>query len=205
MNIIGFLVASVLLTLMPGPDIIFVITQSISQGKKAGILTALGLSTGIIVHTTAASLGISLILYESATAFNILKYLGAAYLIFLGIQAIFERNKNNFKLGNAPSKEYKKLFKKGILMNILNPKVSLFFLAFLPQFVSANSKNPSLEMMFLGIIFMIQGVIIFSLISILAEKLSERIMKNPKISKAVNWIKAFVFLFIGVSLALGSR
>ncbi|MBI9039344.1 MAG: LysE family translocator [Bacteroidales bacterium] len=205
MNIIGFLGASVLITLMPGPDIIFVITQSISQGKKAGILTALGLSTGIIVHTTAASLGISLILYESATAFNILKYLGAAYLIFLGIQAILERNKNNFKLGNSPSQEYKKLFKKGILMNILNPKVSLFFLAFLPQFVSANSKNPSLEMMFLGLIFMFQAIIIFSLISILAERLSEKLMKNPKISKTVNWIKASVFLLIGINLALGSK
>jgi len=205
MNIIGFLGASVLLTLMPGPDIIFVITQSISQGKKAGILTALGLSTGIIVHTTAASLGISLILYESATAFNILKYLGAAYLIFLGIQAILERNKNNFKLGNSSSQDYKKLFKKGILMNILNPKVSLFFLAFLPQFVSSNSKNPSLEMMFLGLIFMIQGVIIFSIISILAERLSEKLMKNPKISKTVNWIKASVFLLIGINLALGSK
>ena len=205
MNIIGFLGASVLLTLMPGPDIIFVITQSISQGKKAGILTALGLCTGIIVHTTAASLGISLILYESATAFSILKYLGAAYLIFLGIQAILQRNKDSFNLGNTPSQEYKKLFKKGILMNILNPKVSLFFLAFLPQFVSANSKNPSLEMMFLGFLFMIQAIIIFSLVSILAEKLSEKLMKNPKISKAVNWIKASVFLFIGINLALGSK
>ena len=143
-----------------------------------------------------------MILYESATAFNILKYLGAAYLIFLGIQAILERNKDSFKLGNAPLQEYKKLYKKGILMNILNPKVSLFFLAFLPQFVSSNSKNPSLEMMFLGFLFMFQAIIIFSIVSILAEKLSEKLMKNPKISKTVNWIKASVFLLIGLSLAL---
>ncbi|MCK5074871.1 MAG: LysE family translocator [Calditrichia bacterium] len=202
MNILGFLGASVILTLMPGPDIIFVITLSITQGKKSGILTALGLVTGLIAHTTAASLGLSIILYESAVAFQIVKYLGAAYLIYLGIIAIKERNKNVLKINNKAKHENRKLYRRGILMNILNPKVSLFFLAFLPQFVSADSKNVSMDMMFLGLLFMAQALIVFIIVSILAHKLSEKLVQNPKASKIINWIKASVFLIIGIQIAV---
>ncbi|MCK5077845.1 MAG: LysE family translocator [Calditrichia bacterium] len=202
MNLLAFIGASVILTLMPGPDIIFVITLSITQGKKSGILTALGLVTGLIVHTTAAALGLSIILYESALAFQIVKYLGAAYLIYLGIIAIRERNKNALQINRNAKYENKKLYRRGILMNILNPKVSLFFLAFLPQFVSADSSNVSLEMMFLGIIFMVQAIIVFTIVSILAHKLSEQIVKNPKVAKVINWVKASVFLIIGIQIAI---
>ncbi len=202
MNLLAFIGASVILTLMPGPDIIFVITLSITQGKKSGILTALGLVTGLIVHTTAAALGLSIILYESALAFQIVKYLGAAYLIYLGIIAIRERNKNALQINRNAKYENKKLYRRGILMNILNPKVSLFFLAFLPQFVSADSSNVSLEMMFLGIIFMVQAIIVFTIVSILAHKLSEKIVKNPKVAKVINWVKASVFLIIGIQIAI---
>ena len=202
MNLLAFIGASVILTLMPGPDIIFVITLSITQGKKSGILTALGLVTGLIVHTTAAALGLSIILYESALAFQIVKYLGAAYLIYLGIIAIRERNKNALQINRNAKYENKKLYRRGILMNILNPKVSLFFLAFLPQFVSADSSNVSLEMMFLGIIFMVQAIIVFTIVSILAHKLSEKIVKNPKVVKVINWVKASVFLIIGIQIAI---
>jgi threonine/homoserine/homoserine lactone efflux protein len=205
MNIIGFLGAAVLLTLMPGPDIIFVISQSISNGKKSGVFIALGLCTGLIVHTTAASLGVSLILYKSALAFEILKYLGAGYLIFLGIQSILQRNKELIRTDTMTRVESGSLYRKGILMNILNPKVSLFFLAFLPQFVVPGSISPSLQMFFLGALFIIQALIVFSIVSFAADKFTGRIMQNPKFSGAVTWIKSSIYFTIGINLALAKR
>lgn len=205
MNLVEFILASVILTLMPGPDILFVITQSVSQGKKSGIIFALGLCTGLIAHTAAAAFGISIILYNSAILFSILKYLGAAYLIYLGIMAIINRKKEVFDLDLSNKKQTKRLYSRGILMNILNPKVSLFFLAFFPQFVSADAAmKVSVQMLILGVIFMIQAIIIFTLVAILADKLAHRLVKNPKISKTVAWVKASVFLIIGVEIAINS-
>ena len=112
---------------MPGPDILFVITQSITRGKKAGIIFACGLCTGLIAHTAAVSLGLSLILYNSPVAFSVLKYMGAAYLIYLGVKSYIHRKENSLALPTAAGVEYK-LYRKGILMNILNPKVLLFFI-----------------------------------------------------------------------------
>ncbi|MBN2892627.1 MAG: LysE family translocator [Bacteroidales bacterium] len=205
MNIIEFAIASILLTLMPGPDIIFVITQSVTQGKKSGIIFAFGLCTGLIFHTSAAALGISLILYNSATLFQIVKYLGATYLIYLGIMAIIHRKKEVFDLDLSNKKVTKRLYSRGILMNILNPKVSLFFLAFLPQFVNTDSMiKATNQMLILGIIFIVQAIIVFTLVSILADKLAHRLVKNPKISKIVAWTKALVFLVIGIEIAINN-
>jgi len=178
MNLIQFTFASILLTLMPGPDIIFVVTQSVTQGKKSGIMIALGLCTGLIFHISAAALGLSLLIYNSEIAFTILKYIGAAYLIYLGILALVDRNKNSFDLDFKDKKEVKKLYSKGILMNILNPKVSLFFLAFMPQFIKTDQANISLQIIILGLIFIIQAILIFIAVSYLADKLASKLLKN---------------------------
>ncbi|MDA3872008.1 MAG: LysE family translocator [Candidatus Marinimicrobia bacterium] len=196
-NLLYFLTAAVMLTILPGPDMLFVIAQSISLGKKAGIAVALGLCTGLVFHTIAAAFGISIIIYNSDVAFMILKYFGVAYLIFLAFMALKESTINlniNWQINKIH------LYRKGILMNLLNPKVLLFFLAFLPQFVNQNSVNVSLQMIFLGIIFIIQAIIVFSIVSVLASKISEKLITNKKFAKYLKWIKAGILLSIGISL-----
>lgn len=199
MNILGFLSAAILLTLMPGPDILFVITQSITRGKKAGIIFACGLCTGLIAHTAAVSLGLSLILYNSPVAFSVLKYMGATYLIYLGVKSYIHRKENSLALPSATGVEYK-LYRKGILMNILNPKVLLFFIAFFPQFVSPATENPAGELLILGLLFMAQGIVIFSLVALLADRLSRRLMQNARFSLIMHIIESLVYFAIGISL-----
>ena len=184
---------------MPGPDILFVITQSITRGKKAGIIFACGLCTGLITHTAAVSLGLSWILYNSPVAFSVLKYMGAAYLIYLGVKSFIHRKENSLALPTVAGVEYK-LYRKGILMNILNPKVLLFFIAFFPQFVSPAAENPAGELLVLGLLFMAQAIVIFSLIALLADRLSRRLMQNVHFSLIMHIIESLVYFVIGISL-----
>jgi threonine/homoserine/homoserine lactone efflux protein len=199
-----FIAASAALTFLPGPDILFVLTQSISQGKIAGVATATGLCTGILVHTSAAALGISALIYKSALAFEIVKYAGAAYLLYLAWQALRESGE---LISSVPVRETNTfaLYRRGIFMNVLNPKVALFFLAFLPQFVNAESGNVSMQMVFLGIVFLIQAWLIFSAISVFAGTIGDKIVKKPGIGKYINWGKAGIFTVIGVKLALSHK
>jgi threonine/homoserine/homoserine lactone efflux protein len=203
-QLIYFIAASAALTFLPGPDILFVLTQSISQGKMAGVATATGLCTGILVHTSAAALGISALIYKSALAFEIVKYAGAAYLLYLAWQALRESGE---LVSSTPVKETNTfaLYRRGIFMNVLNPKVALFFLAFLPQFVDLESGNVPLQMIFLGIVFLIQAWIIFSAISVFAGTIGDKIVKKPGIGKYINWGKAGIFTLIGVKLALSHK
>ncbi|MDW7730965.1 MAG: LysE family translocator [Methanolobus sp.] len=202
-QLVYFVAASVALTLLPGPDIIFVLTQSISRGKMAGIATASGLCTGLLFHTTAAALGVSAILYRSALAFSILKYAGAVYLLYLAFRALKEGEE--LISSNAPEeRNLSLLYRRGIFMNLLNPKVSLFFLAFLPQFVNLEAESVSSQMLFLGIVFLIQALAVFFLISVFAGYIGIRIMERPGIGRYVNRAKAGIFSVIGLELALSS-
>ena len=199
MNIGGFITAAVLLTLMPGPDILFVLTQGITRGWKAGVVFAAGLCTGLIAHVTAVSLGVSVLLMSSPTAFLALKFAGAAYLLYLAVKAFRARRENSFRLeeGKAFSG---KLYRKGILMNLLNPKVILFFLAFFPQFVAPDAARPVLQMLLLGLIFMVQAFVIFSLVAVLAGRLARPLMSHPRIALWVHVVEAFIYAAIGVSI-----
>ncbi|WP_369903238.1 LysE family translocator [Bacillus manliponensis] len=203
-NLIAFVFAAMLLTLMPGPDILFVLAQSMTQGKKAGIMTALGLCTGITVHTLAAALGISAIFYHSTTAFQIVKYAGAIYLLYLAWQAFKERKEG---IGEQASVtlNYSALYKKGIFMNILNPKVSLFFLAFLPQFVTPSAGQVPMQMIILGILFMMQAIVIFTIVSFLAGAIANKLLKKPKVATYINWSKIVLFTCLGLRLALTEK
>ena len=203
MNIPGFIGASILLTLMPGPDILFVITQSLSQGKKTGIIIALGLCTGLIIHTTVAGVGLSYVLYTSQWLFKTIKYLGVAYLLYLGIITIFEQTSDSQEF-NSSNKNEKNLYVRGILMNLLNPKVSFFFLAFLPQFIHSDSDNYSFQMIILGLIFTIQAIIIFSLVSISADVLFRNFLTRKNMTAGFKWIKALVFFIIALSIIIES-
>lgn len=201
--IISFVVASVLLAIMPGPDNLFVLTESLSKGQKNGISISIGLSLGVLIHTLAAATGLSIIIQKSALAFSIVKYLGAAYLFYLAYVAIKEK-KPTLNLRTSQTKDEFRvlpLIKKGFLMNILNPKVSLFFIAFLPQFISANGINITIQMVVLGLIFMVQSFLVFSLISILSGKLTKYVT-NAKFWKITKWSKVGVLSILGLTLAL---
>lgn len=201
MNIWGFVSAAVLLTLMPGPDILFVITQSITRGRRAGIVFASGLCSGLIVHTMAVSLGVSVLLMNSPTAFMALKIAGASYLLYLGVKTFLARNRHKIEI-KTTGEITGKLYRKGVLMNILNPKVVLFFLAFFPQFIDPGVQNPVPQMLLLGGVFMVQAFLIFSLVAVLAGKLSDRLMSNPRFSLVMAIVEAIVYCVVGVSILL---
>lgn len=203
-QLLYFIAASVALTLLPGPDILFVLTQSISRGKKAGMATAGGLCTGLLFHTTAAALGVSAILYNSALAFSILKYAGAIYLLYLAYRSLKEDDRFISSVVEG-EKDLSLLYRRGIFMNLLNPKVSLFFLAFLPQFVNLDAGNVPYQMVFLGIVFLIQALVVFFMVSMFAGYIGLRIMERPGIGRYVNRAKAGIFAVIGLELAISGR
>ncbi len=205
--ITSFLVASVILTLMPGPDNIFVLSESLTKGKRNGLAISLGLSLGLIVHTIAAASGLSIVIQKSAVAFSIIKYLGAAYLFYLAYQATKEKTTGtdiNLEALQQNEENVKPLIRKGFLMNILNPKVSLFFIAFFPQFVTADGFHIALQMIILGLIFMLQAMLIFSSISLLSGRLSKYV-RNPRFWKVTKWTKFSVLSLLGLTLAVAKK
>lgn len=202
-TLLYFLGASVALTLAPGPDNIFVMTQGIARGRKPAIVTALGMCSGISVHTTAAAFGISAVFYSSVIAFNIVKYAGATYLLYLAWKTLKERSA--IKLALADDRPASALFKRGFIMNVLNPKVAMFFLAFLPQFVTPSTRHFALEMLLLGFIFMAQAVVIFCLIGYFSGSIGSFLLSRPRIAKYFDWLTAGVFASLGIRLALAER
>ena len=198
-----FLGSSAALTIAPGPDNIFVLTQGIARGRKPAIVTALGMCSGISVHTTAAAFGLSAVFYSSAVAFNVVKYAGATYLLYLAWKVFKERS--TIRLSSADERASAALFKRGFIMNVLNPKVAMFFLAFLPQFVTPDSAHFALQMLLLGFIFMVQAVIIFCLIGFFSGSIGNFILARPQIAKYFDWLAVGVFASLGVRLALAER
>lgn len=202
-TLLYFLGASIALTLAPGPDNIFVLTQGIARGRKPAIVTALGMCSGVSVHTTAAAFGISAVFYSSVVAFNVVKYAGAAYLLFLAYKTLKERSA--VKLAVADERPVAALFKRGFIMNVLNPKVAMFFLAFLPQFVSPAAGHVPLQMLLLGLVFMVQAIVIFCLIGYFSGGIGSFILARPRIAKYFEWLTAGVFASLGIRLALAER
>lgn len=200
-----FIAASFLLCLAPGPDNIYVLTQGMTKSKKAAIITTLGLTSGLIIHTSAAAFGISVIFQTSEIAFNIVKYAGAAYLMYIAYQAFKYRNEPLDLTTQNSSSELKKLYVKGFVMNILNPKVSIFFLAFLPQFVTPANGNIPMQMITLGVVFMALTIVVFSAIGIAGNLLSSKLLEKPSIVKYMNIITSFVLVSLGLKLALSER
>ena len=204
--ILSFLGASIILTIMPGPDNIYVLTESLTKGQRNGVAISFGLGFGVLVHTLAAATGLSILIQKSAAAFTIIKYLGAIYLFYLAYQAFKEKNPTlNFETEkNKNEINYLFLIRKGFLMNILNPKVSLFFIAFLPQFVSTNGIHFTLQMIVLGLIFMVQAILIFCCISMLSGRLT-KFVNSPKFWRITKWSKIGVLSILGVTLALSKK
>lgn len=201
-RLIYFLTASILLTLAPGPDILYLLTKSLADGAKSGIILACGLVSGIVFHTTLVMVGVAALIKSSATALLLLKIFGAAYLLFLAFGAFkAARAGKKLSLSRAGAKSsLLALYKRGILMNVLNPKVLLFFLAFLPQFVDLNGS--SLQILFLGVVFAAQALIIFSIIAIFAGRVRNLILRKKNIGQILNFVEAAVLALIAVGLIL---
>lgn len=202
-TLLCFLGASAALTLAPGPDNLFVLSQGILRGRKPAIVTALGMCSGISIHTTAAAFGISAVFYSSVLAFNTVKLAGAAYLLYLAWKTI--RSRSTISLDSADQRNLTALFRRGFIMNVLNPKVALFFLAFLPQFVTADGGPVPLQMLLLGVIFMIQATLIFSLIGYFAGGIGRQILSRPRVARYFDLLTAGIFASLGIRLALAER
>jgi len=203
-TLIYFLGASMALTIAPGPDNTFIVAQGISRGRKAAVVTALGMCSGVSVHTTAAALGISALLYSSAAAFTILKYAGAAYLLFLAYKALKEQQVL-LPQGTAGGQSPWVMFRRGFIMNVVNPKVALFFLAFLPQFVSPGEESAALQMLLLGLLFMAQAVVLFGAIGWLSGSVGNLILRRPRMARWFSRLSAGIFASLGIRLALAER
>lgn len=197
-SLLVFLGSSILITLAPGPDIIFTITQGLSNGKKAGVTTAMGLATGNLVHTCAAALGLSVLFKTSPIAFWILKIAGALYLLYLAYLSLKHRN-DSPDITNGSSKK-ENLFWRGFLMNIMNPKVALFFIAFLPRFVNTEHGMVMLQFIILGLIFAVQVVIVFGAAGYFAGSFGNLLSKKTGFTKYMNIISSIVFMGIALSL-----
>ncbi|WP_029033323.1 LysE family translocator [Salinimicrobium terrae] len=198
-ELIPFLTASILLTISPGPDIVYVLVQGMTNGKKYGIMTALGLVTGIIIHTSLVAFGISAVIKQSETLFLLIKVLGATYLFYLAWQVF--RSEPSIKFGtgmNSDRKELTSLFRKGFFMNVLNPKVAIFFLAFFPGFLWEPYGNTVVQFFILGFLFMLQAFIIFSIVAVLAGKISHYLQKHPNSGVVFKWVQVLVFVGIGI-------
>ena len=204
-KLIYFLSASILLTLAPGPDILYLLAKSLADGARSGIILACGLVSGIVFHTTLVMVGVAALIKSSATAMFLLKIFGAAYLLFLAFGAFKSaRAKKQLEMRNEELgiKKPAALYKRGVLMNVLNPKVLLFFLAFLPQFVNLSSDGASLQILFLGVVFAAQALIIFSIIAAFAGRVRKVIIGKKNIGQILGFVEAAVLTIIAVGLIL---
>lgn len=203
-NFTTFIIACILLNMTPGSDTMYILGRSISQGKKAGVLSALGIGAGCIVHTLLAGFGLSLIVAQSEMAFNVIKYLGAAYLFYLGVRLIISSRDNSMNL-DEKAMDMKKIFISGVVTNVLNPKVALFFLAFLPQFVETNQADSPMPFLLLGATFTTTGTIWCIGLAMFASMLSTRIRQNPSIKKWLDRVTGTLFIGLGIKLAFQSK
>ncbi len=202
--LLTFFFASLLLGLAPGPDNIFVLTQSALRGKKAGIVVMFGLCTGLIVHSLAVALGVAVVFQTSAIAFTALKFIGAGYLVYLAWKAYRAPSKKIQHSSNGEDNTWK-LYRRGIIMNITNPKVSIFFLAFLPQFADPTRGPISLQLLLLGGLFILATILIFGGIALLAGALGQWLNRSERSQKVMNRIAGTVFLGLAIKLATTER
>lgn len=199
-----FFVASVTLGLAPGPDNIFVLTQSALSGRQAGLFVTAGLCTGLVMHTIAVSLGVAAIFQTSAIAFNALKIVGAGYLLFLAWQA-FSAKATKLNQPGKPKLKWRKLYFRGVIMNITNPKVAIFFLAFLPQFADPALGSITVQMLIFGGIFIVSTFLVFGAIAWSAGFLGEWLKRSAKAQVIMNRVAGTVFAGLALRLVTAER
>ena len=200
-----FFAAALILAITPGPGVFYILATSVAQGPKAGVISACGIAAGTLVHVLFAVLGLSLLIASSGPAFYSVKYLGAAYLVYLGIQTLCGRDTSGEKLKEVSQKPLLRVFTRAAVVNILNPKVGLFFVALLPQFVDPARGAPALQFLFLGVLLASLAFVTDTLYALAAAKVGER-LRNPKSSSAWHrWLAGITYLTLGVLSALTDR
>jgi threonine/homoserine/homoserine lactone efflux protein len=199
-----FVAAEAVLLLTPGPAVIYIVTRSVHQGRRAGLVSALGIGVGSLFHIVAATLGLSAILASSAVAFSIVKYLGAGYLIFLGVRRLLGTEKGSAQKEEPEKDPLKSAFTQGILVNVLNPKTALFFLAFLPQFVDPRGPVAA-QVLFLGLLFAVMGVASDSAWALAAGTAARRLSARPGVARAQRFVTGGAYIGLGLIAALSGN
>jgi threonine/homoserine/homoserine lactone efflux protein len=206
-----FVISGLLLNIMPGPDSLLIMARSASQGWRAGCAAALGIGAGTMVHVTAAAVGLSALLSTSAMAFSVVKWVGAAYIVYVGIGMLRARLKGDATpaaggvTAAAVPLPYRKIFAQGFLTNVLNPKVALFFLAFVPQFISADSPSKALAFLILGCIFNFNSMLWCNGLAVFTAFASARLKVKPLVALWLNRVTGSLFLALGARLALSEQ
>jgi len=196
-----FVTAALALLLVPGPAVLFIIAQSVAQGRTAGFVSDLGIHAATLVHVAAATLGLSAILASSALAFSVVKYAGAAYLIWLGLRKIFGRVEPAGADGTVRRLSYRRLFRDGFVVNLLNPKTALFFLAFLPQFVEPARGQVATQIAVLGLLFVVIGLVTDGCYALVAGSAGNFLRRSRGYLKAERWVSGTLFIGLGLTAA----
>ncbi|HEX5343903.1 MAG TPA: LysE family translocator [Duganella sp.] len=202
-----FIISGLLLNIMPGPDNLLIMTRSATQGWRAGSAAALGIGTGTMIHVLAAALGLSAVLSTSAAAFTVVKWVGAAYIVYMGIGMLRAklREEEPAELPAVQPLAWRKIYFQGFLTNVLNPKVALFFLAFVPQFIHADSSSKPLAFIILGTIFNFNGMLYCHGLALFTAFASARLKIKPLVSLWMNRTMGGLFLALGARLALSEQ
>jgi threonine/homoserine/homoserine lactone efflux protein len=198
-----FSLAGFALAVVPGPAVTYIVTQSVDKGRRAGVVSALGISGGGLVHVAAATAGLSALVASSATAFTAVKLVGAAYLIVVGIRRILTRDQAS--ADETEPAPLHRLFTQGVVVNVLNPKTALFFLAFLPQFVNTDRGPVALQVAFLGLLFVAIAAVSDCAYALLASMLAGRLRASPRAVRARAWASGGIFVALGITAAAAHR
>ena len=205
-NLGVFVAAGLLLNITPGADMLFIAGRSAAQGSKAGVVAAVGIGAGCLIHILFATFGLSVVLATSAFAFSLVKFAGAAYLVYLGLMTLFSlRTSEPDATEETVPLPMARIFRQAILVNALNPKVALFFMALLPQFVSPSSPYPSLSFLFLGVLFDVNGTVVNIVFALLTSQIASRFRQSTIFSRLCKAIAACLFVGLGIRLAMTTR
>ncbi len=202
-HLAAFFGASVLLAVAPGPDNFFVLSQSIIQGARAGLVITLGLCSGLLVHTLAVVLGVATLFQTSPKAFTVLKFLGGAYLLYLGWASFRSARKSTSISSEREPIPLRSLYFRGVIMNVTNPKVLLFFLAFLPQFVDASLGQVGVQLAVWGLVFIVATILVFSIVALAAGWIGTRLTRSENALKTMSYMTALIFVGLAARLILG--
>jgi len=201
-----FLITGILLNLTPGNDTIYILSKSIAQGKKAGVISVLGIATGCVVHTLLAAFGLSVVIASSALLFNIIKYAGVIYLIYIGYTMLMDKSTlQTDTVVSGGHASYRKIYRDALLTNILNPKVALFFIAFLPQFIEPNYQNTILPFLLLGATFVLTGTTWCFILAFLASAIFRKLKSNAVAASYINKVCGLSLIALGIKVALSDR
>ncbi len=205
-NYTGFIIAAIILNLTPGVDTMYILTRSVSQGRRAGLVSVAGIMTGCVIHVLSAAFGLSLILSTSAAAFTLVKWAGAGYLIFLGVKTLMDK-RTAFETADtkfAP-KELIKIYRQGVITNVLNPKVALFFLSFLPQFINPQTVQGPQPFLVLGSTFLVTSSIWFMVLTGTAALMTQTLRNNRRVGLILQKLSGMIFIGFGLKLAFNSQ